>query len=836
MDLFDLRHWAFFAQAGGSLETPALIDQVTIDSRDIHSSKALFIALKGTHTDGHHYVIDAAKKGAQFALVSQEWNPETLIPNLTLLRVDDPLKALQSIAKTYRKHLPTKLLGIGGSFGKTMVKDLLHAILATSKTVAASPGSFNSQIGVPLSLFRLQKHHEIGLIEAAISQPQEMDILAELIEPDYTLLTPLGRKHLATLKNLSNLYEETEKLVKSTSEKGWTLMAADDYSTHSHASCKKYFWNYAESDLPHAVPCMTSPLTHYLISFSDGASHRGKIKFGQTHFLNLINMATKAAWLLGSSSQEIISVLKDYEPEMNRTEIWKSTQGALFINDTSASDPQSLEIALQAFETYGHNKRRLLVFSGMKESFERDITRVAHSIIQSKIEHLLLVKQPSSDIVLLQECLKTLSPSLKISCFDSHEACFDALKTFLEKKDTVLLKGRSKLNLDSLMLSINESLSNSLCTINLAAIRENLQLIRSRLPKNTRIMAMVKAFAYGTDDIQISKFLKENGVDILGVSYVDEAISLKKAGVSQKIFSLNAAPYEVKKSVKWDIEIGVSDEEFVSLLEEEAKAQQKMCSVHIHVNTGMGRFGSPPHRALSLATHISRCPHLVLEGIMTHFASAEDPQEDHFTWNQIQCFNHVIQEIENAGIVLKWKHAANSSGAIRFHLPEYNMVRLGLAMYGLYTSNTVQQTLDLKLAVSLTSRIVGITHCERGDSIGYGRKYLVHDTYQKIAILPIGYFDGLHRSYSSKGSVWIRGHKASMVGNICMDYMMVDVTAIPNVQVGDSVLIFGENEHGDYLSPEDFALSGNSIIHELITCLGPRITRLFIYEEGNQIR
>jgi alanine racemase/UDP-N-acetylmuramoyl-tripeptide--D-alanyl-D-alanine ligase len=185
---------------------------------------------------------------------------------------------------------------------------------------------------------------------------------------------------------------------------------------------------------------------------------------------------------------------------------------------------------------------------------------------------------------------------------------------------------------------------------------------------------------------------------------------------------------------------------------------------------------------------------------------------------------------------VKWRHAANSSGALRFHLPQYNMVRLGLAVYGLYGSEECQKILDLRLAISLVSRIVGMNICKRGESISYGRKYRVQRENQKIAVLPIGYFDGLHRHYSEKAHVLIRGQKAAMVGNICMDNMMVDVTDIPHVKVGDNVLIFGEDEYGYYLSPEELAMSGDSIVHELMTCLGPRIPRIFVYEESKQVR
>lgn len=350
------------------------------------------------------------------------------------------------------------------------------------------------------------------------------------------------------------------------------------------------------------------------------------------------------------------------------------------------------------------------------------------------------------------------------------------------------------------------------------------------------MMVMVKALAYGTDDVRMSQFLAINGIDILGVSYVDEGVALKRAGIRQSIFSINAAPYEAAKVVKWDLEVGVSNKNLIDALAAEAARQQKKVKVHLHINTGMGRFGCRPEEALQLALYIQSIPDLELEGTMTHFACAENPKEDAFTMQQVALFDRSIEEIEKVGIHLKWKHAANSSGALRFHLPQYNMIRLGLAVYGLYGSEEVKNTLDLRLAISLVSRIVGINVCKKGESISYGRKYLVEQEMQKIAVLPIGYFDGLHRHYSGKAHVLIRGKKALMVGNICMDNMMVDVSDIPDVEIGDKVLIFGEDEYGYYLSPEGLALSGESIVHELMTCLGPRISRIFVYEESKQFR
>lgn len=839
MDAYDLRKWDGFASAKGSLNQPAIVDQIVIDSRRIDSPHSLFVALKGEKEDGHNYVHNAAKAGAKFALVSDQWIVPQNLPPITLLRSSNPLASLQSIAKSYRLNLPTKIIGIVGSFGKTMVKDLLHELLKTEKKAAASPESFNSQIGVALSLLTLRKEHEVAVIEAAISHPDEMNILAEMIRPDYTIMTPLGKKHLATLQDISKVADEIMKLVIVTSPKGWSLLPLDNH-IEPHLPILPfpfYFWNQSYPQLPHAIELSTSPLFQYQISFPDNSSFHGDVKTGHAYFLNLINMTVKAAWLMNISSQNILSVLQHYEPEPTRTEIWKSNLGSIFINDTYCSDPQSVDRALKHFDFASANNRKIFVFGGMRDKLntsETDYKRIGKVIGNSQVRHLLLVgEKPFRPLI---EEVQHTSPETEILAFGDYAETFHYLQEHIDSKDLIIFKGDRKLPLDTLTETFNDSIANNQSIVNLAAIQDNLALIRGRLPPQTCIMVMVKALAYGTDDVRMSKFLEKNQVDVLGVSYVDEGVTLKRAGVKQKIFSINAAPYEAAKVAKWDLEVGVSCTALINALANEASLHAKKINVHLHVNTGMGRFGCRPEEALPLAKLITSNPNLELEGIMTHFACSEDPKEDHFTMQQVELFDKVISELQKAGFDPKWKHAANSSGAIRFHLPQYNMVRLGLAVYGLFASKEAEKSLDLRLAISLTSHIVGINICKKGDTISYGRRYTVQREMQKIAVLPIGYFDGLHRHYSGKTHVLIRGQKAPMVGSICMDNMMIDVTDIPNVEIGDKVLIFGEDEYGYYLSPEELAQSGGSIVHELMTCLGPRIPRIFVYEESKQFR
>ncbi len=839
MDPFDLRKWQGFTKAGGPSSTPAIVDQITIDSRRIDSKNSLFVALPGEIHDGHQFITQAAQAGASYALVSSNWVVPSNLQGITLLRTENPLKAFQEIARTYRLELPTKIIGISGSFGKTMVKDLLLQLLSTQKLATASPESFNSQIGVALSLLTLRKEHEIAIIEAAISQKNEMDILADLIRPDYTILTPVGNKHLATFDDMTCLTSETLKLVDSTKSSGWTLLPKDPQINMKNLELRSYYWTDPDDILPHAFAkdINESIPSSYQLKFPDKTAYEGQISSSLSYFLNLINMAAKAAWLSDISAENIRKVFDNYHPEPMRTEIWKTSTGAVFINDLYCSDPQSVDNAIKHFQYAGPNQQKMFLFGGMRNHGiheSNDYRRIGQIISKANLQQLFLYGK--SNFYSLVTEVKSSSPSTEILVFEKEDEALSYLKTHLRPSGCVLIKGIKKFSLDLLTETFNDSLNNNQCFINLAAIKTNLTLMRKRLSPNTRFMVIVKALAYGTDDVQMAKFLDTCDVDILGVSYVDEGVTLKRAGVKQAIFSINAAIYEVTKVVKWDLEVGVSDKDFVNALADESKKQGKQVKVTLHVNTGMGRFGCSPEQALELAKLIITKPNLIFEGMMTHFSSADDPMEDAFTFQQVSIFDKTIKEIQDSGIEVRWTHASSSSGAIRFNLSQYNMVRIGIAAYGLYSSDAVKKELDLRLAVSLTSRIVGINILKKGESISYGRRYTVERDEQRIAVLPIGYFDGIHRHYSGKSHVQIRGKKAPMVGSICMDYMMVDITDIPQASVGDRVLIFGEDEFGQYLSPEEFASSGNSIIHELITCLGPRIQRIFVYEERRQIR
>lgn len=827
MENFDLRLWPHFEQAGGNLAIPALINHVAIDSRQVGAKESLFVALPGKTTDGHHFVLDAVARGAKFILVRHGYVLDGNLSGTTLLFVEDPKLALQQIASTYRRQLPTKIIAITGSYGKTMVKDLLQDLLKNHFQTGASPESYNSQIGVPLSLFNLSSTCEIAVIEAAISEKNEMDRLAHMLIPDFGIITPIGNKHIDQLDTLHTLMEESLKLYQHADPK-WILCPAEFKPYITELKGQIHFWNKPETGFPHAVKTSErfDLQLPYQINFPDGLKFNGVIRSGYYYYLNLINMAVKAAYSLGIPSHTIAETLSRYVLEPSRKEIWKSPQGVTFINDNYAETPLSIDRALKFMKSNGDRGHQIFAFEGLKGSINpEDYKQVGTILNEYHLDFILLIGSYPFD-PLIGEIKSAQTSIVKL---DSTKEALDFLKVILHPGDTVLMKGSKKKPIENLIKGFHEAVSINLCQVNLAAIEHNIKILKKHLPLNTRIMVMVKAFAYGTDTLRIAKFLKGCGIEILGVSYVEEGVILKQAGITESVFVLNGADYEIDLVVKWDLEIGVSRESTIRLLAEEAKKKNKIIKVHLHVDTGMCRFGCRKEEAVFLAKLISSEPSLSFEGIFTHFASADDPSEDSFTHSQAEAFKHVVAALQNEGIDPPWKHVSNSAATLRFSFPDFNMVRLGLAVYGLQPTHPAKN--HLKMAISLISRIAGINHCKRGETISYGRSYCVEEEEKQIAVLPIGYFDGLHRNYSGKGNVLIRGKKAPMIGKICMDFMMVDVTDIPDVSVGDPVLIFGEDEYGHYLSPEELAIQGNSISHELITCLGPRIQRFFIYEE-----
>ncbi len=816
MEKLDISTWA---------NCPLVVDQITIDSRRIQSKNSLFVALSGSNFDGHDFVRAAFRSGAKACLVRHDYSGPEIAADKILIRTSDPLATLQQMATAYRKTMKATVIAVTGSFGKTMLKDLLDKLFARQFATCASPESFNSQIGVALSLLKIKSHHQFAIIEAGISEPGEMDRLIQMIQPDHAILTNLSDAIIN-----SGLANEKLKLLHSVPTGNW-IIAPQNSAHFFNEKSVAHYWD--------ALPKVHhSSRGNFEIHFPTGEKAAFKVEGAQGYVHDLLKMATTTAQLARVMPSAVIEGLQSYTPEPMRIEVFKSQLGTTFINDTYSADPMSCDIALKQMELLEDpenklNGKKIFLFGGLRtdcEPQENDMARVAHSIAKHKITLVIIYHQESASHLVSHLTLASATTEVMV-CKDI-KAALELAKKQYSRNDVVLIKGATKLPINELIEQVEESPPNNQVIINLAVIQSNIAEIRARLHPETRIMVMVKALAYGTDDVRIAKFLKTCAIDILGVSYVDEGLQMRQAGITENIFVLNASVCEAKKAVKHNLEIGVSEPDLILALQQQAQSQHKKIKVHLHVDTGMSRLGCLPSQVLPLAKIIVSSPNLIFEGVFTHFASADDPNEDTFTLHQAKLLQNAIDTLEEAGYSPRWRHGCNSAATLRFGFSQFNMIRLGLAAYGLHASETCKKAHTLRPAISLISRIVGINELKKGDTISYGRTAVVEQEYAKIAVLPIGYFDGLHRNYSGKGYVAILGKKAKMVGRICMDYMMVDITDIPDAKIGDQALIFGEDDTGDYIAPEELATLGGSIVHELMTCLGPRIRRCFIYDES----
>ncbi len=833
MEKLDLRQWELSGNA------PFVIDNVSIDSRSILSQNTLFVALHGLRGDGHAYVPSALHSGATCALVEKEYIAPPDIDEHQLIRVDSPLLALQDLARIYRESLPsTKIVAIAGSCGKTMLKDLMGHLFAQT-SVYTSPESFNSQLGVALSVLHIPATASIAFIEMAATQPGEMERLVQMTKPDIALVTNFYRKRFGTTSAKETVASEILTLLSSLPPSGYALIENPTHHSKSFSTitCPLFFWNEPSPQLPIIKPLAITDSERRSLHclFPNSTETVFTVRGHLAYLTELLSLAIQAAWKLGIHQEQLVKALQTYEPQAMRTEIWKNTHGTTFVNGTYCHTALSFDASLNDVQTYtrspeaSNNGKTILLFGGLctEKNGHSSYKRIAESITTHGI--CSVYAWPLSCGASLQ---KASQGKFTVHQSETIEEAIASVRNSLTSSDVLICKGPKKIPFDWLIDQIEESCPTNIACINLAAIRSNIDLMRNKLKSDTRIMVMVKALAYGTDDVRLSYFLRTCGVDILGVSYVDEGVCMRKMGVTQDIFAIHASENEMKKAAHWNIEVGVSSILQIAAAIEAAKTRGIILKTHLHVDTGMKRFGCSLNEALELARAIHASPHLKFEGIFTHFPVADDQSQDEFTLEQVRSLTEIISSLESEGIRPTYRHACNSAASIRFAFDQFNMVRIGLATYGFHTSDASLPLLELRPALSLITRIAGFNEGTTGETVSYGRTHIISHQKARLAVLPIGYYDGLHRSYSGKGSVLIRGKRAPMVGRICMDYMMVDVTHIPEASIGDHVLLFGEDDHGVYLSPEELASSGGSIVHELMTCLGPRIQRLFIYDES----
>jgi alanine racemase len=828
-------------EIGGELHgaSAAAIDRVCTDSRGA-SPGALFIALQGQQTDGHRFLADAFRNGASAALVSKErLYSVTLEPGWTVIVVADPLLGLQALARWHRQEYFAHVLAITGSNGKTIVKDALKSLLA-GRHVLASPGSYNSQLGLPLAVLSAEKPEALAILEVGISAPGEMAALEEIARPTYGILTNIGLAHFAAFGSREAIAREKMKLFERIPQNGWLLLPANEPTIDEAAQriqCPIH--RVAGQGVRDLVGDKDQMLSLKAVSLSEDGQllelsvpsqgvRNVRVKTRSPEIIQDLHIAASAAHLLGVPLEEIAAALDNYAPTSTRMELWSSPQGIRIINDGYSSDPISVHAALRS-ATLGasRNGRKMFAFAGMRElgsSSAREHQQVGAQAAECGFSHLFLVG--NGELATTAAGYKAVQPEGSILQVKTADELKDRLLPLLRPGDTVLFKGPRNAGMVKAVRDLSGAIAQRCLWVNLAAIEGNIARFRRHCGGSVHIVAMLKAMAYGTQLVQLGSWMSQLGIHHIGVSSANEGVAVRKTGADQDILVFLSEREDVDNLLNSRLTPVVYSAELVEAFAAALAGSGKTLDVHLKVDTGMHRVGVPPKQTVELANRIRSSGVMRLTGVCTHFASAEDPASDDFTRQQIATFDQVIAGLKASGFENLKIHAANTAGAMRFPQAHYNMVRIGLGLYGIYPSEAAKQVMDLELAVGVTSRITSIQEFSPGDTLGYNRTFTAKRK-TKVGIVPFGYDDGLPWQLSGKGQVLVEGRRAPIVGRISMDQMQIDVTDIPDAGIGAEVLLYGTH-NGHTLRPEEVSQMAGTIPYELLTRLGERVHRIYI--------
>ena len=836
MDTLSLKAFAEIIE--GRLYTEALADQsfsnITIDSRRVIKNP-VFFALEGKQTDGHQFAHHALNNGAVAAVIAQHWLPQLATYNYDrFVVVEDPLEALHHLAAWWRRQLAGKILGITGSNGKTIVKDALIHLLSEVFLCSGSPGSFNSQIGVPLSIIPMPRKAEFAVLEAGISSIGEMDRLERIIQPDYGILTNIGYAHISAFGSRDVIAREKIKLFRDIPSDGWLLIPAQnepdikDYV--KDISCRVYYVGRPSYHLPFIKKQVIAKDAMVLsIQFPSEYVLELPVATTSLEIISDIEIVICAGYLLGINIETIKNSLSGYAPGNTRMEVWRSPSGFTLINDSCSSDPLSVRVALNVLASMNKDEgRRVFIFGGMKELGEFENEEHAQIGIlagQSQVDTLILVGQNGTEIT--GEKFHSIQPQGNVIRCENLENVKNILLPDLRWGDTVLVKGPRSMGITRIAKEIIEAMAPNRFIVDLEAVNENLTRFQRLIGPKTKILAMVKALAYGGDAIKLSMALQRMSVDYIGVASPDEAAALRRSGVDLPILVMLHTTDDADKIARYHLTPIIYSSEIVEPLVRAVRAQGKNLDAHIEVDTGLGRLGVTPEKAADLAKKIADTGILQLTGIMTHFACADDPLKDNFTILQIDRFKAAVASLEESGFTGLIRHASATAGTVRFPEARFDMVRIGIGMYGIYPSSAVEREMDLELAVSLMSRVADVRTLEEGERVGYGGTFEVTQDDFKVGVIPMGYHDGIPLILSNRGHVLINGERAPIIGRVSMDSMIVDISRISNVDRMADALIYGKDS-SYVIRPEHVANLCDTIPYELLTRLGPRVQRIFI--------
>lgn len=803
-------------------EGEAQIDWILNDSRSLaFPESTLFFALRSQRNDGHKYIPDLYRRGVRnFVVANLPENYEQKYSDAHFLRVVSPLKALQRLAERHREEYDLPVVGVTGSNGKTVVKEWLYQLLSGSRNVTRSPRSYNSQVGVPLSVWLLNSRSEVGVFEAGISQPGEMSALRAIIQPTIGVMTNLGPAHQ---ENFSSLQEKCLEKLSLFKDCQVVVYEADDPVVSEcvdQAMLKgdHLAWSRRDPNSPLFIRDVRKEETFTTVNYTYlGTDGSYTLPFvDEASIQNSIHCLAVCLYLRLPAA-DIAARMSRLEPVAMRLEVKQGVRGCTLINDSYNSDINSLDIALDFMNRRPESRRRTLILSDILQSgmpVEELYAKVAEMVNRRKVDRIIGV---GPDIMAQSQRFH-----MDKMFFVSSEALLQSGMLDKLSNEVILLKGSRKFNFEAISEHLSLKVHETTLEVNLEAIVRNLNYYRSFMKPETKMVCMVKASAYGAGSVEIAKTLQDHRVDYLAVAVADEGADLRKAGITGNIIIMNPEMSTFNMLFQYDLEPEVYS---FALLEALIKAAEKEgitnFPVHLKLDTGMHRLGfDPEHDLPALIDRLQHQTALLPRSVFSHFVGSDSPDFDAFSAHQFELFDKASRQLQEAFPYKILRHICNSAGIERFPERHLDMVRLGLGLYGIDPiDNRV-----LNNVTTLKTTILQIHEVSPEDTVGYSRRgHLTRKS--RIAAIPIGYADGIDRHLGC-GHCYclVNGQKAPYVGNICMDVCMIDVTDI-DCKEGDTVEIFG-----DHLPVTVLSDVLGTIPYEVLTSVSERVKRVYFQE------
>jgi len=793
------------------------ISKALTDSRKLSSpNNSIFFALQTKANNGHQYIQQLIDKGVNAFVVSDE---RFITNGANFILVRDSKKALQKWASFHRDQFDIEVVGVTGSNGKTIVKEWLYQTLEADLKIVRSPKSYNSQIGVPLSLLQIKEHHELGIFEAGISEPVEMMSHVEMIKPTIGVFTNIGDAHAAGFLSIEQKLNEKLQLFNQSK----VLIYCEDHSMVAKAlkghKAELVSWGKSPSSKLRILNQIAEQFgTRLSLRYGTGEENEIFIPFQDSASIENAMHCVAFMYSKGYDVDVINERIKELHPIEMRLFQKDGHNNTLIIQDFYNSDFQSLEIALDFANRQHRGGRLTLILSDILQSDADDelLYRQVAELLNAKGVKVLIGIGPK----LIE--YKWLFKGIESQFFNSTSEYLSTYRDDYFKNETVVLKGARKFSFERISRKLEHKLHRTVLEINLNALAMNLNTFRAALDQNTKIMAMVKAQSYGSGGHQIAKLLESKGVDYLAVAYTQEGVELRKDGITLPIMVMNPEEDNLDQLLEYNLQANVYS---FTVLEQLVEAVQRTGSiktkVHLEFNTGMARLGFDEEDIEQVIEQIKNQHALELISVFSHLAAADESKHNEFTVKQCESFGVIAERFKNEFGSQIIAHILNSAGAIDYPEFQFDMIRLGIGLYGI---NPTSSAVDLENVYTFKSYISQIRYIPSKQSVGYGRRS-ISDQDRRVAILPLGYADGLNRLLSNgNGAVRIKGVVAPIVGNICMDMCMVDVSHI-NCEEGDMVVIFDSQAQ-----IEEFAEVAQTIPYEVLTSIAQRVQRVFIEE------